>query len=197
MKKQLLLALALAAAPFAASANDLSYTYVEGSLARMNLDLDGFGDVDFDGGQLRGSVKVADALYLFGGYGRVRNDDAGIDIDFNESQFGLGFRAPVGAGADFIAEIGLVRQEIKAVGERDHADGGRLSLGFRGQSGGTLEGWVKGSYNDGGDFDGDFSATLGAQLKFNPTWGLVAEIEHGDLGDLELTRYSVGVRASF
>ena len=39
---------------------------------------------------------------------------------------------------------------------------------------------------------------IGAQYKFNPTWGLTAEIEHGELvSSNEDTRYMVGVRASF
>jgi hypothetical protein len=55
---KLLLVLALASSPFAASATELNYSYVEGGYARVTLDgID--GDLDFDGYQLRGSAAVA------------------------------------------------------------------------------------------------------------------------------------------
>jgi len=76
-----------------------------------------------------------------------------------------------------------------------------VSAGFRGQSGDLLEGWIKASYTTGGDFDGTFSGQLGAQVRFNPTWGLVGEVEVGEFDgedfDLDAVKYLVGVRASF
>ena len=195
MKKQLTLALALAIAPFAASAGELNYTYVEGGYANVEIDGEdlGAGDIDFDGFQLRGSAAVAESVYLFGGYGSVTNDDFGTDIDFSEIQLGAGFRHGLSERADFIAELGYVRQELEAMGDSIDAKGGRLSVGFRGLMTDRFEGLVKASYNDGGDFDGDFSFTAGAQFKFNPTWGLVGEVEAGE----DVTKYLVGVRASF
>lgn len=193
MKKQLALALALAVAPFAASAGELSYSYVEGGYARVNVDAGGFGDFDFDGVQLRGSAAVADNVYLFGGYGSVTNDDYGVDFDFTELQLGVGYRHELSIRADFIAEVGYLRQELEAQGDSIDAAGGRVSVGFRGALSDNFEGLVKASYTDGGDFDGDFSVTAGALVKFNPTWGLVGEIEAGE----DVTKYLLGVRASF
>ena len=206
MKKQLVLALALATAPFAASAQQaLNYNFVELGAVRTDIDVsvDGLGSAsaDFDGAQLRGSVQVADPVYLFGGYAKTRNDDAGFDVDINELQLGVGFRAPVGESADFIAEVGLLRQEIELEGESEHAAGGRISAGFRGRSGELLEGWIKASYSDGGDLDGAFSALLGAQISFNRTWGVIGEIESGEIGgdgvEVDATKYLLGLRASF
>lgn len=193
MKKQLALALALAVAPFAASAGELSYSYIEGGYARVDLEADAIGDVDFDGFQLRGSAAVSDSIYLFGGYGSVTNDDFGTDIDFSELQLGAGFRHGLSDRADFIGELGYVRQEVEAMGESADGAGGRVSAGFRGAFSEHFEGLIKASYTDGGDFEGDFSVTAGAQVKFNPTWGLVGEIEAGE----DVTKYMVGVRASF
>ncbi|HJW46215.1 MAG TPA: porin [Lysobacter sp.] len=193
MKKQIALALALAIAPFAASAGELSYSYIEGGYAGVSLDGDGSGDADFDGFQLRGSVLVAESIYLFAGYGSVTNDDFGTDIDFNEQQVGAGYRYGLSERADFIAELGYVNQEVEfAFGSVD-ASGGRVSAGFRGLFSDHFEGLVKASYTDGGDFDGEFSVTAGAQVKFNPTWGVVGEIEAGE----DVTKYLIGVRASF
>lgn len=192
MKKPLILALLLAAAPFAATAGDLSYNFVEVGYANVDVDFDG-SDVDFDGFQLRGSAAVADNVYLFGGYGSVTNDEYGVDIDFEELQLGVGFRHGLSDRADFIAELGYINQEASAPGVSEDASGGRLSGGFRGLLADNFEGLVKASYTDGGEFDGDFSFTAGAQVKFNPTWGVVGEIEAGD----DVTKYLVGLRASF
>ena len=78
------------------------------------------------------------------------------------------------------------------------AHGGRASVGVRGQFNDIVEGLLKANYYDGGDFEGTWSGTVGAQFHINPMWGITAEIEHGDLiDDAATTRYQVGVRASF
>jgi hypothetical protein len=41
--------------------------------------------------------------------------------------------------------------------------------------------------------DGTWTGTLGGQVNFTPTWGLVGEVQAYD----EVTQFSVGVRASF
>ena len=46
---------------------------------------------------------------------------------------------------------------------------------------------------DGSDYDGEFSGTLGAQFVINETWGIVGEVEAGDV----TSQYMLGVRASF
>lgn len=199
MKNQIALAIALAVAPFAASAGELAYNYIEGGFARSNIDVDGVGDADFDGAQLRGSVGINDSFYVFAGYGSTTNDDAGVDVDFNEGQVGVGYHFGLSDRVDLLAELGAIRQEIdmKALGAAK-ADGGRASVGVRAELADNFEGWAKASYTDGGDFEGGVSGLVGAQLKFNATWGLVGEIETGELGDdVDATKYLIGLRASF
>ena len=196
MKKHFALAMLLAAAPFAASAGELNYNYIEGGYATVEIDTgDAFvGEVDFDGFQIRGSAAVSESFYLHGGYGNVTNDEAGVDIDFSEIQIGLGYRHGLSDRADLITEVSYLTQEIDVDGlGSEDADGGRVSVGVRGLLADNFEGYVKGSYTDGGDFDGDFSGLVGAQFKFNQTWGLVGEAEAGD----DVTKLMVGVRASF
>lgn len=196
MKKHLALAVALAIAPFAASADGLDYTYVEGGYANVEIDTGDalVGDLDFDGVQIRGSAAISESFYLLGGYGSVSNDDYSMDVDFTELQFGLGYRHGLSDRADLITEVSYLRQEIDFDGfGSEDASGGRVSVGLRGLLADNFEGYVKGSYTDGGDFDGDFSGTLGAQFKFTPTWGVVGEIEAGD----DVSKTLVGVRASF
>lgn len=196
MKKILALALALAAAPLAAHASEgLSHTYVEGGWNRLDVDTDAYlgGDTDFDGAYLRGSYGFAGSYYVFGGLARATNDDFGTDIDLDEQHVGIGWAMPVGERAEFNAELGYLRESIEVLGESEHGEGARASVGFRGSFNPHFEGWLKANYNDAGDFDGDFSGTLGLQAKINATWGIVGELETGD----DYNRYNVGVRASF
>lgn len=193
MKKQLVLALVLAAASFGATAGELSYSWIDGGYSRTNVDLDGT-DVDFDGYAVRGSAALGQSFYVFGGYSSANNDDFGADIDVNQGQIGLGFHHALSDRADFIAELGYLNTEVEALGLSDDAEAYRGSIGFRGELTDNFEGVAKASYSDAGDDqDGEFSGTLGAQFKFNQTWGLVGEVELGD----DVTQYLIGVRASF
>jgi len=217
MKKRFVLAAMLAAAPFVASAadNGLSYTYVEGGYNQARIDHDDplLGDFDAAGGYLRGSFGVSDAVYLFGGYASGEDSDsvsidfggtepykAKVDDELTISEFGVGFHSPMGDRVDFIGELAYfrmeedfkVRDEEGTFTDKSHANGGRASVAIRGGNE-TVEGWVKLGYLDASDFSGNFVGGVGGQYKFNQTWGLVGEVEVFD----DLSRYMVGVRASF
>jgi len=192
--KRSLMALALAAAlPLSAQASELSYNYVELDYARLNVDNAG-ADFNPDGFGLKGSFALGDQFYGFGSYLRGSDTVSGTDVDLDQTQLGLGYRHGVSDSADFIGELSWINQgvDIEGLGS-DDAHGGRLSAGFRGELAKNFEGYVKANYTDGGDFSGDFSGTLGAQVKFNPTWGVTGEAEFG--GDADI--YMVGVRANF
>ena len=106
MKKQLVLALALAAAPFAASAGGHSYTYLEGGYAQLNQDLPQqeffeIDDIEAGGFFVGGSAALGETFYLFGSY-RDGDDDLGVSVpfegeigsagvDMNQFNFGLGY----------------------------------------------------------------------------------------------------------
>lgn len=194
MKKLLAAAMLLAITPFAASARDSlgSFTYVEAGVQRLSVD-DGTDTLDFDGAGIRTSIELSDNFYVYGGYAWARNDDLAVDIDARDMQIGLGYRHTVFDNADLTAELGFQHTELDSDLFRDNLDGGRLSVGLRGALSNNFEGWVKANYVDGSDYDGEFSGTLGAQLIINETWGIVGEIEAGDLA----SRYTLGVRASF
>src|SRR3970282_1722918 len=89
MKKQLVLALTLAVVPFAASAGELSYSFIEGGYAQLNQELP---DVDLGGGmvaqiddseangfQVSGSVEMGASFHLFGGY-KSGSDDVNVTV---------------------------------------------------------------------------------------------------------------------
>lgn len=196
MKNALALAVLLAAAPLAAQADGLKYSYVEGGY--FNADID---TTDGDGFQLRGSAQVHNNVYLFGAYGSASADEANIDL--TDTQFGAGFRWGVSPQTDLLAEVSQVRQKIEVAGLSDTYSGLRVGAGVRGRLAESVEGWAKVNFT-GGDFDSAVSGQLGVQYNFTPTWGALFELEKGETGQDELsteshdyTKYLVGVRASF
>lgn len=206
MKKSLMLAAILAGGALPAHAADLSYTWIEGGYAQLNIDDDFLGDPEGKGGYVRGSYQLSSQAYVFGGYARVSEDYSyggdRLDVDVDQTELGFGFRMEAGDNVDFTADIALVRlgadAEVRfANGDRfgldDSTNAGRVTVGLRGTPSPRTEAWIKGGYLDGSDLDGEFVGTLGGQFKFNPTWGLVVEGEV--TGDF--TRYFAGVRASF
>lgn len=212
MKKMLALALVLAAAPVAAFAGPMSYTYVEGGYNRLHLDGgDYFDDTAADGAYLRGSYDFGTSgVNVFGSVGKVSDsydlDGVRIDADLRQEELGLGYHQSMSERVDFIAEAAWVRQvadvEASYAGNRASdsaiAHGGRASVGVRGQFNDMVEGLAKANYYGGGDFEDDtFTGTVGVQVKFNPTWGITGEIENGKIDGTSTTRYMVGVRASF
>jgi hypothetical protein len=207
MKKQLALVLALAVAPFAASADALSYTYVEGGYNKIHVDDEFLGNPEADGAYLRGSFDLGSGINLIGGVSRTSYDETfggtRIDADATQFELGLGYHQSMSDRVDFIAELAWVRADADVEIDSEElgdgqATGGRGAIGVRGQFNDVVEGLLKVNYYDGGDIeDGEFTGVVGAQFKFNPTWGVTAEIEHGDLAGFDTTRYNIGVRASF
>ena len=201
LPKRLALAAVLVAAPLCASASELSYSHIEGGLGRAEVQGETFfGEADstMTGEYIRGSVAVAESLYLFGGY-ETASDNAwgfGTQVETDETHFGVGYRHPLSGRTDLISELAHVRRDVQfddGFGTyRGAASGARVSVGLRGGLSDNFEGLVKASYY-GGDFDGDFTATAGLQWRFTPTWGVVGEAEAG--GDA--TKLTLGMRASF
>jgi opacity protein-like surface antigen len=210
MKNQLALALLLVVASTTAfAAEGAGYTYLEAGYAQQNLDL-AVADADYKipelqlaGGFARGSVALNDAFHVFGGYRQgsdeldvyLRNNKIGeIDVDLSQYELGLGYHHALSERLDWTGELSYLRTNVDTADE-DLSDGGdaRASLGLRGDLTRNFEGWAKLNYTDGDFYDGEVSATIGAQIKFNPMWGIVGE---ADLGSHN-RQYSIGVRANF
>ena len=209
MKKQLVLALALAAAPFAASAGGHSYTYLEGGYAQLNQDLPqdelfDVDDIEAGGFFVGGSAALGDTFYLFGSY-RAGDDDIGVSspvlgdlgsagIDMTQFNIGLGYHHSLSQRTDLLTEVSFLSTEIEVddAGDQD-GDDFRVAVGVRHLMADAVDVWAKGNYTDGDVYDGTFSATFGMQYKFTPIWGVVGEVELGD----EFSQVTAGVRASF
>lgn len=179
-----LAALALmVAAPLAASAQDarsgLSYNYVQGGYVRTNTD-----NADADGWGLGGSVAVHPNFHLFGNYSTQEVDHVNIDVD--QWRLGAGYNRSISDRTDF---VGTVAYEKFDAGSAD-LEGYSLEAGVRSSLAPAFEGYALAGYEDGDQYDGDFYGRLGGTVKFNPNWGVNADVKIAD-GD---TQWFVGPR---
>jgi hypothetical protein len=206
MRKTLILAALLAATPLTATAADaLSYSYAEAGLTRAELDMDDLGTLKANGGFLRGAYAFTPSTYVFGSYNHVakseRFDGAHINGTLKQLELGLGWHMAMSDRVDFTADLAYVNLDLGLKARLDgyrfddsvDTNAGRATLGLRGKPSARTEAWVRAGAMDGSDMDSEFVGTLGGQVKFNATWGLVGELQW--IGDV--TQYSAGVRASF
>lgn len=208
MRKILIVAALLAAAPFSALADGLSYTYVEGGWTQFQTDDDLLDDPKLDGGYVRGSFALAEQVHVFGAWNyasKSYNYDYGrYKLELNQPELGIGYHMPFSDRVDYTADIAWVRQQAEItvdsdiynvrLRDKDHTNLVRATMGLRGKPSAMTEAWIKAGYMDGGNnFEGTWVGTLGGQINFTRTWGLVGEIS----GYRDVTQFSAGVRASF
>jgi Ax21 family sulfation-dependent quorum factor len=181
--KRTLLALALIATPFAAvNASELSYNYVEAGYTRIT----GAG-TKIDGWGTKGSVALGTNFHLFGGYSNY--DVRGLSSDLDSWNLGVGYNHSLNRSADLIARVGYERNEIASIKD----DVWFTEVGVRGAMSPNFEGYVLAGYERSDNFDNEFYGRVGAQYKFNQTWGINADVKFVD-GD---TQYLIGPRLSF
>ena len=192
MNRSLLALTLLAALPFAASAAEgISYNYVEAGYIGTNTD-----GGDADGFAINGSGAIAPNFHIFGGYSGQKTDDfvvgptrfEGVDVD--QWRAGLGYNHEISPAADLVTRIAYEKAEVQGGGS---VDGYSVEAGVRGALMPNLEGYALAGYEDGDEFDGDFYGRVGAQVKFNPTWGISGDVKFAD-GD---TQVFIGPRITF
>ena len=184
----------LAALPLAATAAEgVSYNDVEGGYAGTETD-----GGDADGWAVNGSGAIAPNFHLFGGYSNQEIDDT--NIDFDQWRVGVGYNHEVSPRADLVTRVAYEKFDAgrDILGNDLDADGWSVEAGVRGSLTPALEGYAMAGFEDGdaiggGDRDGEFYGRLGAQVKFNPMWGINGDVKFID-GD---TQFFVGPRITF
>jgi len=193
MKRSLLALTLLAALPFAASAADgVSYNYVEAGYAATNTDAG-----DADGWAINGSGAIAPNFHIFGGYSGQTTDDFDIapgvrapGVDVDQWRAGIGYNRAISTQADLVTRVAYENASVEG---GDDLKGWSVEAGVRGALTPNLEGYALAGYEDGDQYDGDFYGRVGAQVKFNQTWGISGDVKFAD-GD---TQFFVGPRISF
>lgn len=188
MKRALLTFSLLAALPLAASAapnaNGLNYNYVEGGYVATNSD-----GGDADGWGVNASAAFTPNWSIFGGYSNQEIDD--VNVDFDQWRLGVGYNHSLGGGnTDLVARAAYEKFDA---GSGANFDGYSVETGVRSALATNFEGYALAGYEDGDAFDGDFYGRLGAQVKFNPNWGINGDIKFIS-GD---TQWFVGPRFSW
>ena len=185
MKRSALALIFLAALPFAASAaDDISWNYLEGGYIKTNSD-----GGDADGFGVNGSIALHPNFHVFGGYNNQEIDDTnGFDVD--QWRVGVGYNHTISPKADLFARVAYEKFDA---GSAFDADGYSTEVGVRGALAENFEGYALAGYEDFQQFDGEFYGKLGAQVKFNPTWGLAGDVKFAD-GD---TQWFVGPRLTW
>lgn len=194
---------ALLAVPFSALASEgVSYTYVEAGYAASSIDN---GGPDADGWAVNGSYAINDSFHVYGGYSGQKTDDFdspvgrvdGVDID--QWNVGGGYRYGINPNLDLLARVGYQKADTDDVGIAGanvlgiDRDGWNVETGVRGAMNEYLEGYALAGYEDYDRADGEFYARLGAQVKFNDSWGINGEVKYVD----DYVAYFVGPRMSF
>ncbi|MBB1473165.1 MULTISPECIES: diffusible signal factor-reguated Ax21 faimly protein [unclassified Luteimonas] len=178
--KRSLIALTLAAAlPFAASAAEgVTYNYVEAGYQATN------GDIDADGVGVNGSFSFHPNFHVFGGYSSQEIDDTSLDVD--QLKVGLGYNLEISPRADLLARVAYQKLDAgRVLGTDLEFDGWSTEVGVRGSLARNFDGYALAGYEDyDGGIDGDFYGRLGANLKFNPNWGINGDVKFAG-GDTE------------
>ena len=194
MKKYLTLAILLASAPFAASAAELSYNYVEVGYSSTELSISGFSDTA-DGYAIKGSMAFGDKFH--GAIGMHKDSIDGDDLA--PWEITGGYRHSFSEGTDFVGELSYIGFNSRILGENFHNDGYRAAVGVRSAIGDRVELGAKLTWTDVEEMDDVVGVNVNGQIKFNETWGVYGQYhfnEYNFIG-LDADNWQVGVRASF
>jgi hypothetical protein len=112
--------LLLAAAPIAAQAEDMSYSFIDLGYAETNLD----GGPTGDGFGARGSVGFAENFFAFADY--LTQDFGPVDIDVYS--VGLGGHFGLAESVDLVGRVGYLKADASAGGLSGDEDGYMASV---------------------------------------------------------------------
>ena len=169
-----------------ASANDLSYSYIEGGVNYLDPDgLDsgyGFG--------VNGQFAFANRFFAWGAFSNADVDipNSNVEVDVQAFAIGAGYYHPVTENTDFVGRLGLSDVEVGVADD----DGYVASVAFRSQwTPERAEASVGAAYTDVGN--GEASLFVEGVYQFNNTIGLSSKLQFGEDGNAAF----LGVRASF
>jgi hypothetical protein len=179
----------LALAPLAASAADMSYSFVD--VGYIETDIDGVSD-KADGFALRGSVGFAQNWFVLAEY--VAQSVSEFDVDIDTISVGFGGHYGINENLDVVGKLAYTEVDLSAPGGLDASDDGFfLEAGLRGRVADAveLEGGLRYvDFSDGGDDTGFYVA---GRYHFNAMWAVGAEYRSAD----DASSWLAGVRVSF
>lgn len=172
---------AIGLATAASAADGVSYNYVQGGYAATSTD-----GTDAEGFAGEASFAFHPNFHAFGGYNTQEID--GTSVDLENWRAGIGYNHPIAASTDLLARVAYENYQANDIGLDE--DGWSAEVGVRSALAPNLEGYALAGFEDGDAYDGSAYGRLGAQLKFNPNWGVTGDVKFAD-GD---TQWFVGPR---
>lgn len=192
MKKKYFPAILLACVPCVSVASEqLSYSYIEAGYSQT--DFDGF---DADGYALKGSFAIGDSFYGAIGF---HQDELEPIVTLEPWELTAGYRKDISANTDFIAEISYIGMNLEFFGDDYHNDGYRAAVGVRSAVHEHFELSAKAMFTSIQYMDSVVGVAIGAQYKFNGTWGIYADYQFNEYNfdNVDVNSFQAGVRASF
>lgn len=173
----------LLAVPFAASAEDLSYSYLQAGATRV--DADGF---DAENGIGFGAAgELTENWHMFGNYRSYSVDVLDESFDVDGWNLGLGYNMGISDSADFIGRVSYEKAETAGFS----ANGFGVEAGIRNAFNEHFEGGASLKYTDIED-ENNTGIELYGQYKFGE-WGIVGTLSLGS----EANEFFIGPRLSF
>lgn len=162
-----------------AYANDIGYTYLEGSYNKTN------DDSDSKGFAIQGSYEINENIYITGEYLSSNGSENAVDIDGNGYSAGVGYHTSIAEKTDVYGEAAFVKAEVegKLRGRpllKQEADGVELAVGVRSRLNDMFE--VQGEISH---FDSDTSVDVKGLYHINNQFAVGATVK--DLNDSEKT----------
>lgn len=156
------------------------------------------GDDDGDGFGVKGQFAFADNLFFNGEYQSANYDDSDADLD--QLRLGVGYNTSLNAQTVLYGLAEYARVKIKDGGsESENGFGLHAGLQFNINDAFGLNARI--GYVDIGDFGDGVEFLVGASYSFSKPFGVFADYRvsklDGDLGDIDLDDFRVGVRFTF
>ncbi len=180
-----ILAAGALAAPFAATAQDINYNYIDGLY--VNTDVDDFDD-DADGFGARASFGLGRNLHLVGSWFSRELEVGNSDFDIERVTAGIGVHWAVTESADWLVDVEYLNEDFDDISDQD---GYRVSTGFRAYAGENFE--VDGGIRYADLDDSETFGYLRGIYFLNESWGLTGEFEVGE----DEHSFLLGARLSF
>ncbi len=180
--KQLLIACALVV-PFTAGAEDLSYSYLQAGVTRIDVDEGG----SENGYSFAGSGALNENWHIAGEYTSYDVDFGLLSDSVDAWNVGLGYNMGIADSTDFVARLSYEKLESSVF----DANGYGIEVGVRHAFNENFEGGASLKHVDIED-EGDTGVELYGQYKFG-TWGIVGSLGFNNDGN----EVFIGPRLSF
>lgn len=179
----------LALSAGAASADGLSYSYLEPRWAETELD-DGTFDVEGDGFVFNGSLEFSETVHLFVGFDKLEFDD---NVEVSTRLVGGGLSVPLSPRADLVFRGGFAEAEFETPFFSDEDDGTFVSAGARVLVTPDIElyGDYRKLYLD--NIDDEESTTLGLEFYASESFSVGPSVTWVD----DVTTWTLGGRIYF